>query len=715
MNPFGIFAATLKDENHIEVVIRKSYNSAGCLKFFLYDDFEMIGELEIISSNMSTKYWTYILYNDYPLKPGRNYTIMDERNIVINLDCSYLMRLDKFIGRMSSDLEMGAIYTKKGTTFRIFSPIASLGVVQIRNRKSNEMTTIPLTKDEKTGIFEGYAKGDFASCIYSYLLKINNEFRSVLDPYAHGVSVLSRYACIIDPEAVKVDLNEDKLRPLDGINDAIIYETSIRDLTSDKNVDIKNHGKYKGFVEEGIKTEGGNPVAIDYIASLGVTHVQLLPVFDFQTTNDLHPEDTYNWGYDPCNYNVPEGSYATDQNDPNTRIIELKEVIAKLHEKRIRVVMDVVFNHVFNRETSCFEQACPNYYFRYNPDGTISNGSFCGNEFESRHLMARKYMIDSCKYWVKEYGIDGFRFDLMGLHDYETINLIYKECKKIKPDFIMYGEGWDMPSVMGNQQRASMNNSFQMPNVGFFNDRFRDVTKGKTNHDELYVKGYLSGDTNYIDGFKHIYSGSVLPLAFPPLFLSSSQSINYVECHDNSTLYDKLKACCYNEDEQTLLRRVRLINACVMTSIGVPFFHMGQEIGLTKYGESNSYNLPDYINKFDYQVLDHRDDMAQFFRDLVSIRKEFRFLRLNNREDIEKTIDFSTEFGGILKVNYHNPEFIKPFQDVLIFINPTQENFETDLSDYYKIVFNESGKITSNLYAQHLIVNPLSLVICVKE
>ena len=297
-----IFKATLIDETRIDVVVEKSYNSQGCQKFFLYDDSELLGELKIESTSVSGKKIIYILNNPYELKLGRNYVIFDERNIVIDLDCSCLLRMDKFVDRMYSDQEMGAIYSKKGTTFRIFSPLASSGVVKIDSLDKNEHISISLTKNDKTGILEGYAKGDHANCRYSYLLKINNQVRDVLDPYAKAVTVLSKSAVIINPKEVSIDLNEDKLKPFGTINDAIIYELSIRDLTSDLNTNIVNKGKYLGFIEEGHKTKEGNPIGFDYLKSLGVTHVQLLPIYDFQTTNDLHPEDTYNWGYDPMNY-----------------------------------------------------------------------------------------------------------------------------------------------------------------------------------------------------------------------------------------------------------------------------------------------------------------------------------------------------------------------------------------------------------------------------
>lgn len=714
MNRYSLFGAKLINESIIEVSIPKSYRNEKNNRFFLYDDETPIGELKVESVSEATRDFHYRVVNAYPLKLGRNYVIADENNIFISLDCSYLMRLDKYVDRMVSDEPLGAIYSKKGTTFRIFSPLASSGIVRIDGKVDQQHTTVILSKNEKTGILEGYAKGDFASCQYAFMLKINNEYRMAVDPYAKGISLLSKASVIVNPKDVEVDLHNDKLRPFASIADAIIYEVSIRDLISDPGTAIRNKGKYAGWLEEGVVTGKGNPVGIDYLKSLGITHVQLLPVFDFQTTNDLHPEDTYNWGYDPCNYNVPEGSFSLHPEDPLCRIVELKKVIAKLHENNIRVVMDVVYNHVFNMETSCFEQACPNYYFRFNPDGSCSNGTFCGNEFESRHLMGRKYLIDSCKYWISEYGVDGFRFDLMGILDIETMKQIVEECRRIKPDALFYGEGWDMPTVLPSSQKTSMNNAHLVPEIGFFNDRFRDIVKGKTGHDELAVRGYLSGDTNYIDGFKHVFSGSVLPIAHPPLFVSPTQSINYVECHDNHTLYDKLKACT-GEDETTLLRRVRLVNAAVMFASGVPFFHMGQEIGLSKGGDPNSYRSGDAVNQFRYEVLDKRKDLWRFFKDAAVLRKKLPFLRMDSRETIEKTMEFSTEQGGVLKIRYKGEETIRPYRNVLIFVNPTIEPYECDLSDYYKIIFNESGLISSSLYSQHLIVNPLSLVVCVKE
>jgi pullulanase len=709
------FEAYLKNDKELKIVIPKSYNSQGCKEFYLYDLDFCVQKLVIDSVNETTSTFKYTIKKLPQFKLGRYYTIMDDRNIVIPLDCSCLMRSDKYIGRMHSDKEMGAIYTKKNTTFRVFSPIASGGFVMIHNEKTHDTVTQVMNKDEKTGVLEAVVNGDFAAWSYLYFLEINGQTVETPDPCSKAVTVNSKRSVIVDPKLVEVDLHNEDLKPFGTITDAVICELSVRDATSDPNTLIVHKGKYLGLAEEGVKTLKGNPVGLDYLKELGVTHIQILPVFDFQTTNDLHPQDTYNWGYDPLFYNAVEGGMASNPLDPLARIVELKTMIGSLHKNNIRVVMDVVFNHVFNMETSPFEKACPNYYFRYTEDGYLSNGSFCGNEFESRHLMARKFIVDSCKYWVKEFGIDGLRFDLMGLLDTKTILEVYEECKKLNKDFILYGEGWDMPTVLAPSQKASMNNAFKLENIGFFNDRYRDIAKGKTDHDALYVKGYLTGDTNYIDGFKHVFLGSSLPLAYPPLFKDVNQSINYVECHDNNTIFDKLEKCCYDEDEITKLKRIKLINALNIFSFGVPFFHLGQEIGLSKDGDHNSYRSGDKINSFKYNVLDERSEMFNFFKDVVKFKKKYPFLRMSSKDIIDKGIEISTDKGGVLKVQYIDKELISPFKDVIMYVNPTKSLFETDLNDYYQIIFNESGEICSELFAQHLLVNPLSVVIVVKK
>ena len=710
----SMFRAILKSENEIEVFISKEYNWKGCQKLFLVSDDGLFEELKIDSKNESSKGFFYRISEFPKFKLGVNYQIFDERNIAIELDLSYLLRLDKYVGRLKYDGELGAIYQKERTTFRVFAPLATSCAVVITTAHNGKIAHI-MDRDDEHGIYETVVEGDLDKAEYFYLVKVNGNYVEAVDPYARAVTLFSKRGVVVNPEKVYVDLHNDKLKPLSSITDAIIYETSIRDITSDKNTSIKEKGKYLGLTEEGVTTPKGLPVGIDYIKSLGITHVQLLPVFDFCTTNDLNPKDSYNWGYDPLNFNAPEGSYSSHPEDPYARIKELKSVIGKLHENGIRAVMDVVYNHVFNLEGSNFHAICPSYYFRYHEDGTKSDGSFCGSEFESRHLMARKFIVDSCVYWVKEFGFDGFRFDLMGLIDNETLNLVYEECRKINPCFICYGEGWDMPSVMPSNQKGSMNNAHLMPNIGFFNDRFRDITKGKTSESELYVRGYLTGDINYIDGFKHTFTGCTVPIAFPPLFTSVSQSINYVECHDNNTLMDKIRVSCYDEDINSHLKRLKLINAYTVLCYGVPFIHMGQEIGLSKNGQGNTYNAGDELNHFDYAILDERENLYRFFKDVVSLKKDYSFFRLSDKDIIKQYVYFANEYNGCLRIEINKRELIAPYSDVRIYINPTRNAISVDLDDYYQIIFNEAGRIVNPLYSQHLAINGLTLVVCVKQ
>lgn len=713
MKEKNIFSAKITSEGIMEIAIRKNYNSNGCSRFFLYENNQLTTELKIMSKSESTSLFVYQVSYAYPIKLGYDYEIYDERNIKFPLDCSYLMRLDEYVDQYYDEGEMGAIYHEDYTDFKVFSPIASEGFVKY---KINEEIRIQaMHKNQDTGVFHVRINENLDKVKYYYVLKVNGEYHDVVDPYARSVSLNSCAGVVVNPKQVEVNLHHDCLKPLEKPSDSIIYEFSIRDMTSFNDTQIKNKGKYLGLLEKGIVTKNNNPVGIDYLTSLGITHVQILPMFDFTTTSDTHPEDTYNWGYDPLNYNAPEGSFSSDPGDPYARIIELKQMIAEFHKNGIRVIMDVVYNHVFNKDTSNFDLACPDYYFRFQPNGEISNGSFCGNEFESRHKMARKFIVDSCVYWVKEYGIDGLRFDLMGLIDIDTMNQVAKACKSIKSDFLIYGEGWDMPSILSSNEKSKIYNSAMTPQVGYFNDRFRDIAKGKSSDLELDQRGYLTGDRNYVDGFKHVFLGSTIALAHPPLFEDVAQSINYVECHDNATLFDKLAYSNPSEDIETRLKRIKLINVVTLLSLGIPFIHMGQEIGLSKNNVHNSYNAGDLINQFNYDILDQREEMYRFFKDAIKLKRKYSFLRLENKETICKCIDFVTLGNGALLINIDGKDVSDEFSNIKIFINPSLDSTSYDLDDYYHIIFNEAGLISTPLYAKHLMINGLTCLICVKE
>jgi pullulanase len=454
-------------------------------------------------------------------------------------------------------------------------------------------------------------------------------------------------------------------------------------------------------------------VGVDYIRSLGVTHVQLMPIYDFATINEFDPKSTYNWGYDPVQYFVPEGSYASELSDPYSRIVDLKALVRSFHQAGIRVNMDVVFNHVYQYEYSNFEKVVPNYYFRRTRDGRISNGSGCSNDVATERPMIRKMIVDACVYWLEEYGIDGYRFDLMGLMDIETMKQIEEEVRAIKPNFMLYGEGWNMMTVLPHEQKAMMDNAFSLPNYGFFNDSFREIVKGGSFEDKLREPGYILGAGHYRLGFKFAYVGSCINLIFPAKFLTAKQSINYVECHDNGTLFDKIAISNGHEDERTRLKRVMLANAAVMLSFGIPFFHRGQEIGLTKYGDSNSYRSGDKINKFDYSILDERAEMATFFKALTDLRKDCPFLRLEQRKDIEKMIEFEDLDHDAISIEYVDTEHLAPYQKFKVIINPSTETLFYALEDYQKIIFNTAGYAQAKMdtYVKNVMVAPVSLLI----
>ncbi len=711
MNKFDeIFNATLNKNHTIEVHIHKKYTQKYTNHFYLYCDGVRICELTIKDKRETPHHFHYTLEDVPALTIGSEYKIYDDRYLSANLNMDNLLKNEKICSLYYCDEVMGAHHHKFYTTFRVFSPLASHAYVVYS--KDGKDTIVAMEKDTDTGVFLTRVQGNLARYNYYFVVRINGELVYANDPYCLSLTNQSMQGVIVDKNEVYVDLNESYLPEFTNPNEAIIYELSIRDMTSMKGTSIRHKGKFLGLTETSCKSRSNNPIGIDYIKHLGVSHVQIMPMFDFCTCCDDYPHEAYNWGYDPLYYNAPEGSYCSDPDDPYSRIIELKKMIAAFHKAGIRVVMDVVFNHVFNLESSAFEKLCPSYYFRYQEDGAPSNGSFCGNEFNSNHPMAKKFIIDTCLMWIKNYGIDGFRFDLMGLIDIDTINEIKSRCELIKPGFLVYGEGWDMPTVLSSEKAAKLSNSHKMPKIGFFNDRFRDVVKGNSSDYGLAIKGYLLGDTNYIDGFKHCFVGSIAPIAFPPLFVNTSQSINYVECHDNATLYDKLKISNSNEDESSILKRIKLINAITVLSLGVSFIHAGQEIGLSKKNIHNSYNAGDEINHFDYNVMDKRFDMVNYIHDVIKLKKLFSFFTMKEKKEIEETIYFKNIDFGALEITYSGKKVL-PFHEVKMIINPTTFEFDYHFDGFRKI-FDEDGLKEEQPTIDYLKIKSISLNILVK-
>lgn len=700
--------ATLKNKNQIEVTLSKEYSDRGSSRFLLFASGNYIRNLYIAQVSESDRNFRYLLEGLPPIEAGIEYEIQDDKNLFTRVDCSSLMN-DWKLNFSRSNEQFGAIYHKEHTMFRLFAPLAS--DVFLLLFKDEKQLTFKMVRDYKSGVFTYDAVGDFDEYEYLYLIKNDGVWKESMDPFTNSTTLQSRRSVVINQKHLDIDFNDDKLKPLENASKAVIYECSIRDFTSSIHTNIVNKGKFLGMSEENRTTEKGNPVGLDYLSYLGITHVQIMPVYDFASTNDQLIEKTYNWGYDPLNLYSPEGSYSTDPKKPYARVDELKILVSSLHKRGIRVILDMVFNHMFTIQESSLEKTVPNYFFRFNDDGTYSNGSFCGNEFESRRFMGRKFIVDCCLMYVKEYHVDGFRFDLMGLIDIETMNEVYRKCKEINKDFILYGEGWDMPSSLPNEQKSKIANAHFMPNIGFFNDRYRDMVKGKTGDSELHLRGYLLGDLNYADAFVHCFLGSCLPIAMPPLFESPLQSINYVECHDNGTLFDKLLISNAMEKQEDRLKRINLLNAVTIFSYGVSFLHCGEEIGLSKKGITNSYNSGDNINSFDVEVLDERFYMAKYCKEAIELKKEYDFFSFSSKEDIQKYVQFENNKGRII----FTIKKADPFKEVKLIINPLNEPFAVTLNDYYRVLFNGLGRITQDFYVNYLTVNNISLIVLALE
>ncbi len=699
------YTAVLKGENMIEAVVNKPFNSPLIKDMRLYEDGKYVSDLKFLARSESQSTFIYSFAFDYKIVPGKYYELQDGRNEASPLNLTYLCHTKEFENTYRYDGEMGAIYSKESTTFRVFSPLASEVVVKLISPK-NSISFISLNRME-SGVYEGEGLGDLSGYGYLYIARINGDYVSAIDPYAKSVNMNSKMGYIVDLDKFSsIPLNDEDLPPFSDPCKAIIYELDVRDMTS--LTSLKNKGTYNALAKEGQKDENGNPIGIDYIASLGVSHVQLLPVFDFQTIRDDAPSKSYNWGYDPINFFSPEGSYSSDPDDPYKRILELRNLVSSFHKKGIRVNMDVVFNHTMSYLTSSFNRLCPDYYYRFNEDGKLSTSSGCGNDTESRNYMMRKLIIDNLVYFAKYYGMDGFRFDLMGILDKDTVNKAYFYLKGMKPSIMMYGEGWDMPTMMDASEKASMNNAFSMADIGFFNDRFRDVVRGKSFGRDMSQKGYLTGDANYIDGFKHVCLGSVISLAFPPLFESPKQSINYVECHDDGALYDKVKACSEDDSEDDVLRRINLINICSIMSFGVPFIHAGQEYGHSKDGNNNTYNAGDKLNGFDYSLAYKRIKMVNMVKDAIKMKKAYPEFSLSDKREIMKKINFEDLSNGALAIKFSDDSGKIKF---IAIINPSKVTVKYQFDHYFKIIFNEAGFINEGLYSELVLVNGLSLIV----
>ncbi|KIL48701.1 type I pullulanase [Jeotgalibacillus campisalis] len=555
-------------------------------------------------------------------------------------DVSYgnIVRTEKFDENFAYDGPLGALFTKEKTVFRLWSPVAQKAILVLYTKEGAKKAEYEMASGS-CGTWHYEESGNLDGTVYMYKVMIDRNWQEAVDPYARAVTVNGEKGVVVDLARTNPPLWELPAPPLDQLEDAVIYELHIRDATIDHNSGVIHKGKYLGLTEPATVTPDGVKTGLDYFSDLGITHIQLLPIYDYWTIDEKELETPqYNWGYDPKHFNAPEGSYSINPFEPSTRIMELKKMIQAIHSKGMRVIMDVVFNHVYDVPCSSFHLLMPGYFFRFKKDGVLSNGTGVGNDTASERRMMRKFIVDSLVYWAKEYKIDGFRFDLMGIHDIDTMNEARKALNEVDPSIIMLGEGWDLPTALPSHLKASQANADKMPGIAHFNDSIRDHLKGNNFSD--HDSGFVNGRSGYNYSIKQgITAGMYLPYDNME-YRCPSQVVNYVEAHDNHTLWDKLLLTNSGASQEDLKSMHKLASSIILLSQGIPFLHAGQEFMRTKNGDHNSYRSPDHINKLDWNRKAEFEQEVRYVKGLISLRKSNDVFRMKTKEEILSRLHF---------------------------------------------------------------------------
>jgi pullulanase len=605
--------------------------------------------------------------------------------------------------------DLGVIWKVNEVNINVWSPTASDVSFQLykAGNGGNPLKVIALKKQIK-GNWTYKLAGNWEGYYYTFKIKYKNTWlNEVPDPYAKAVGVNGNRGMIVNLENTNPDLWAfDKSPELKYQTDAVIYELHVRDASIHPQSGIVNKGKFLGLTEVGTKSPMGLPTGLDYIKNLGVTHVHLLPSFDFKSLDESLSTPQYNWGYDPKNYNVPEGSYATNPFDGKVRINEFKKLIQSFHNNNIGVILDVVYNHTGDTENSIFNQLVPNYYYRQNNEGGFSNASACGNETASERPMFRKFMIESLLYWVNEYHIDGFRFDLMGIHDLKTMELIRDTLIKVKPDILLYGEGWTAGgSPLPDNKRAIKSNIQTLTGIAAFSDEIRDGLKGHVFTPS--EKGFISGKHDLAESVRFGIVGGVfhpqinynkVNYTKAPWAVEPNQTVVYTYCHDNHTLWDRLEIANPTVSVQDRTSMQKLAIGIVLTSQGISFLHAGCEFLRTKNGVENSYESPDAINQMDWVRKDANSMVTDYVQKLIQLRKTHPAFRLGNAADIRQHITFSKDpKEGLIEFSIEKAPN-EPWKYIHIMINGTDkdQNVSFPYADWRTIVDDQNVFLMPN-------------------
>lgn len=613
---------------------------------------------------------------------------------------------DKYPCYYGNDLEL--VYSPEQSVFTLWAPTACKARLNLylsgEGGDPEEQLEMKMADD---GTWRISVARDLKGFFYTFQIEKDGKWLAETPGiWAKAVGINGNRAAVIDwnetnPEGWESDRSPD----LKMYSDIILYELHHRDFSIAPNSGIKNKGKFLALTEIGTQAPEGKSSGLDHLKELGVTHIHILPSFDFATVDETKlEENNYNWGYDPKNYNVPDGSYSTDPANPVVRIREFKEMVKSLHQNGFRIVLDVVYNHTASTDHSNFNLTVPGYFYRQNPDGSYSDASGCGNETASEREMVRQYIIESVKFWAKEYHIDGFRFDLMGIHDIETMNRLRKELIKIDPTIFIYGEGWlagDSP--LPSEKRAVKDNVNQMEGIAVFCDDFRDGVRGST-FDE-HSAGYASGNINgHYESVKFGIVGATdhLQIDYGGLLYSSSpyaaapsQVVNFVSCHDGYTLVDKLKLSVQGEHAvDELIPMNKLVHTILVTSQGIPFIRGGEEIMQDKQGEPNSFKSPDSVNQIDWSFKAKNYDVFDYIKELITLRKAHPAFRITTVEGLQQWLHFlDTGDSGIIA--YTLGEFANgdEWKEILVAYNGNRHEADFNISEQDWIVVCRDGQI----------------------
>ena len=614
-------------------------------------------------------------------------------------------------------------YTPEKTTFALWAPTAEEVEVHLYTVGVEE--EVIAMQPAEACMWHAEKEGDLAGKEYTFRVKVAGEWlKETPGIFARAVTPNGERGAILDLTTTNPEGWSEDLRPaLTAANQIAVYEMHYRDMTAHTTAGVEHPGKYLGMAERGTKSPQGLATGLDHLVELGVSHIHLLPTADFGSIDETVENNTqYNWGYEPQHFNTPEGTYSTNPADPAARIRELKTLVQAMHKAGLRVVLDVVYNHTTSVERCGFELTVPGYYYRFNADGSFANGSGCGNETASEKAMMRKFLVESLEYWATEYHIDGFRFDLMAIHDIETMNLIRERLSAIDPTILLYGEGWAaMAPAYDEQALAFKRYTHRMPGVAAFSDDIRNALRGTL---DCSQGGFIHGVAGNKEGLKFGIAGGV---EHPAVAHSEAawcaeptQHMSYVTCHDDHNLRDRLELLSPSAKEEELLKMAKLAHVGVFTSQGLPFIFCGEEMYRSKLGEKNTYNMPDKYNAIDWGLKKQYQNLVEYVKGLIALRKAYPQFCFGKADLVREHLTFlENEEPSALGFRLTAPDST---QEIYVLINGEREavSFSVPQGEYTILANGEKvcpkGLSTLNIASENsLSLQPIEALILLRK